>query len=193
LSFGVAEIFSSQERAFSFRSHFAEVTGRTEAARRGKCSVTVRQGKSPSICDLPHLACPMQRAQRIMRSCLNFSRRSRFRVRDIEGYLLRNERNRIDAVCERGWKRKSVHFRHVHEVDSLVRVLSVICLALSGTFTIQKRPLGRVHGLKSCNWVVRPTSQRSIHISTKVPNARADFVYPALLAFAISAPSYSPW
>src|ERR1700676_843702 len=35
--------------------------------------------------------------------------------------------------------------------------------------------------------------QRSIHISTNVPYARADLDAPALLGSAISPPMYSPW
>ena len=58
----------------------------------------------------------------------------------------------------------------------MCKVLSVICTALSGTFTIQKRPLGKIPGLKSCNCDVKLTSQRSIHISTNVPRAGAEFV-----------------
>src|SRR5215469_5172534 len=73
-----------------------------------------------------------------------------------------------------------------------VKVFPAIWTALSGTFTIQNRPFARVQGLKSCSWVPKLGSQRSSHISTKVPRDGADFVAPALFASATSPPTYSP-
>src|SRR6516162_6540843 len=74
----------------------------------------------------------------------------------------------------------------------MVSVSPEICTALSGTFTIQNSPFGRIQGLKSCSWVPKLGSQRSSHISTKVPREGADFVAPALFASATSPPTYSP-
>src|ERR1700720_1350885 len=71
-----------------------------------------------------------------------------------------------------------------------VKVSPLICTALSGTFTIQKRPFGKVHGLKSCSWELKLRSHRSSHISTKMPLAVSDSVAPAVLTVSAALP---PW